>query len=148
MAPLAAAGFVLVAATSVFSVLAGIVIGAAVWAVRRGLVFGVLGMALVVVTAPLTLDASIRGAMSLGAAPMFLTFLTTFLTARSLRDRRMHPVWATLAGIGGGAAAGAAYLFLFGRMLPVHLTRAVVIALIADAGLLAWALRSPKRLLS
>ena len=124
MAPVAAAGFVLVAALLVNAALLGAVAGTLTFAVRLHPVWGgLLAVGGFLGETVLLGSYRLEPAAAHGLPLVALTFLASWVTARVLEVRaRWRHVWATLAGLGCALVIGALGLSLMGRYLglPPH----------------------------
>ena len=118
MAPVGAAGYVLIAAFAVSAVFLGAFGGAAAWAVRGSPVWGGVLVTGGLLALALLGSSRLTSAAVVGMPPLILTFLTSWLTARALERRagvRHH--WATLVGLACALLAGFVYLRLLGLAL-------------------------------
>jgi len=119
MAPVAAAGFVLVAALLVNAALVGAVAGTLTFAVRLHPVWGgLLAVGGFLGETVLLGSYRLEPAAAHGLPLVALTFLAAWLTGRFLEVRaHWRHVWATLAALGGALLAGMLGLSLIGRYL-------------------------------
>src|SRR3954447_25395146 len=133
MAPVGTAGYVMVAALAVQAVLFGAFGGAIAWAIRAGLLWGGLLTAASFLAAAVPLGFyRLEPAVLYGMPLMTLTFLTAWLSARSLETRAAwRRVWAALAGLAAAVVVG--FLWLLPSRLD--LWAPVWLALGADVGL-------------
>ena len=140
MAPVAAAGYVLIAALAVTAVMAGAVGGALAWAVRgRLLLYGLLTVAGYLAVTVLFDSYSIKGAVAF-IPLVVLPFLACWVIARALEARaRWRHAWATLVALGGALLLGFLCLLL-SRIYFVW--GPVLAALAADACLILYIYRT------
>ena len=144
MEPLAGGAFTAVAGVVTIAVLAGALIGAAVWRLRAALpLAGVCVVLYLLVTPPLARFASLPFAV-ISAPPLIMIFLVYYLTARHLGiRRRLRAGLATVAALVGALTAGFLYMLLYKRfLLEGRLAPPAWIAVGADAVLALFAIRS------
>ena len=141
MAPVAFGVLAMIAGMAAISVMVGVFIGVVFWRVKYGLAWGILCIVVYMLVAPGLCDARLTLFARLNAAPMFMTFLCSYLIARFLHARNRSALWATLAALGCGLVVGVMYMFLFRVFLWVSLWYPVLIALVADGCLTMLAIR-------
>jgi len=144
VAPVAYGVLAQIAGMAVISLFIGAILGAMVWKLKRGLLWGALGVVVYMVVAPPLCDAPPMKFVRLYAAPMILTFLGALLIARRLHARNASVLRAALAGFAGGLVLGLLYMLLFRALLWTDMWAPVWIALVADVGLVAAAVRQQK----
>lgn len=143
MAPVAFGALAWIAGMVVISVFTGAVIGAAVWRLKSGLIWGAACVAVYLLVAPKLCDAALVPFARLNASPLILTFLSSYLAARRLRARgRKSAVWVTVAGFGCGLAVALLYMILFRALFMTNPWRPVLIAFAADVCLVLLAIRT------
>ena len=121
MAPVGAAGYVLIAAFAVSAVFLGAFGGAAAWVVRGSAVWGGVIVTGGLLAMALLGSSRLTSAAVVGMPPLILTFLTSWLTARALeRHAGVRHHWAALAGLACALLAGFAYLRLLGVALSTR----------------------------
>ena len=134
MAPLAAAGYVSIAALAVEALIVGGLCGAIIWAVKVSVLWGGLLAAGGYLAAIVFLGAhSPEAAAVFGMPLMILTLLTSWLTARYAEAcARLRRTWATLVGLGSAFLLGFLCLLLFRLSVwaPVYVALAADVCLI------------------
>jgi hypothetical protein len=140
MAPLAAAGYVLVGAALFVATVVGAVSGAVAWAAKVRLEWiGLLAVAGYLAAAGPVLSIRLGAAFELGVPCLVLALLTSWLIARELEIRaRWRPIWAGLAAWACAMIVGFASVRLFGRDVPSF-------ALVADVFLILLAVLATRR---
>lgn len=134
MGPFAAGVSVMIATFVIVVILVGAGVGALSWWSERGLVRGGLASMGVCVLLALLLMGPFGLATPLlfGLPPLGCAFLITYLTARRLRARGLHPIWATGVALASVLVAGALYVLSFrlGLVLPTLLAAVVGLSLV------------------
>lgn len=134
MAPLAAAGYVSIAALAVEAVIVGAFCGAIVGAVKVRLLWaGPLAAGGYLAAIILLGSHSLEAVAVFGMPLMILTLLTSWLTARYFESRvRLRRTWATLVALGCALLLGFLCLLLFKLSMwaPVYAALAADICLI------------------
>ncbi len=134
MEPLAAAGYVMIAAAAVLAIGLGALAGAIAWLVRCSPVWpGLLAAGGYLVETVLLNSAAPGPSIVIGFPPLLMTLLISWLFAGTLGTRaRLGRPWAALAGSVCALVLGLLWSFSFrlGIWLPVSL------ALVADACLI------------
>ena len=121
------------------SVVVGVLIGALVGRLKRGIVWGSLLVAAYLLVAPPLNDTRLVPFLALNAPATILTFLSAYLATRHLRIRR---AWlAAMAGFGCGLVVAAAYMFLFRVLLMRDIWPLAWSALAADVVLVLLLIR-------
>src|SRR2546421_4937102 len=117
MAPVGAAGYMIVAVLFVQAVMFGAAGGAIAWAVRLGVLWGGLATTAAFLATTVLFGSYRFEPVALHGLPfVILTFTTSWLTARSLETRaRWRRIWAAPAGLGVALVVG----FLCLRLLQV-----------------------------
>ena len=143
MEPLAAAGYVMIAAAAVLAMLLGSLAGAIAWLSRCSLLWPGLLAAAGYLAETVFLESAAPGPSAvIGLPPMLMTMLISWLVAGTLERRAgLGRVWAALAGLGAALLLG----FLWGFSLRLGLWPAVSLALITDACLFLVILMRRKR---
>lgn len=133
MEPVAAAGYVIIAAHAVLGVLLGALAGAIVSALGRGLAWGGVAAAAIYLGEALLHSTRLAAAALIGLPPLILTLLTCWLAARWLQARlRWRRLWAVPAGCAAAVILGFLWMLLFRHSLEAPIT----VAIVADACLL------------
>jgi hypothetical protein len=139
--PVAAAGYVIIAAHAVLGVLLGALAGAIVSALGRGLAWGALAGAAIYLGEALLQSTRLAAAALIGLPPLILTLLACWLTARWLQARlKWRRLWAVPAACAAAVILGFLWMLLFRHSLEAPIT----VALVADACLLILLYRTSR----
>ena len=140
--PVAAAGYVIIAAHAVLGVLLGALAGAVVSALGRGLIWGGLAAALIYLGEALLHSTRLAAAALIGLPPLVLTLLACWLAARWLQARlKWRRLWAVPAASAAAVIVGFLWMLLFRHSVQLPIT----VAIVADLGLLGWIAYSRNR---
>ena len=115
MEPLAIAAYVWIASAALVGAMVGAFAGAIAWAVKGDpLWVGLLSAGGYLAGSDLLASYSLKMATVFGLPLLVLTFLISWLVARSLETlAKWRLIWATLAAMGCGLIAGFSWGFLF-----------------------------------
>ena len=142
MEPVAAAGYVIIAAHAVLGVLLGALAGAIVSALGRGLVSGGVAAGAIYLGEALLQSTRLVAAALIGLPPLVLTLLTGWIVARWLQARlNWRRLWAVPAAFAAAVILGFLWMLLFRHSVQLPIT----VAMVADVGLLGWMAYSRKR---
>ena len=142
MEPVAAAGYVVIAAHAVLGVLLGALAGAVVSALGRRIVWGGLAAAAIYLGEALIQSTRLAAAALIGLPPLVLTLLACWLVARWLQARhKWRRLWAVPAAFAAAVILGFLWMLLFRHSVQLPIT----VAMVADAILLGWMAYSRKR---
>ena len=142
MEPVAAAGYVIIAAHAVLGVLLGALAGAIVSALGRGLFWGGVAAAAIYLGEALLQSTRLAAAALIGLPPLFLTLFTCWILARWLQARlKWRRLWAVLAAFAAAVVVGFLWMLLFRHSVQLPIT----VAIVADLCLLAWMAYSRSR---
>ena len=142
MEPVAAAGYVIIAAHAVLGVLLGALAGAIVSALGRGLVWGGVAAAAIYLGEALLHSTRLAAAALIGLPPLVLTLLACWIVARWLQARpNWRRLWAVPAAFAAAVILGFLWMLLFRHSVQLPIT----VAMVADVGLLGWMAYSRNR---
>ena len=133
--PVAAAGYVIIAAHAVLGVLLGALAGAIVSALGRGLAWGGLAAAAIYLGEALLHSTRLAAAALIGLPPLVLTLLACWLAARWLQARlKWRRLWAVPAAFAAALILGFLWMLLFRHSVQLPVT----VAIVADLSVLGW----------
>ena len=139
--PVAAAGYVIIAAHAVLGVLLGALAGAIVSALGRGLVWGGVAAAAIYLGEALLHPTRLAAAALIGLPPLILTLLTCWIVARWLQARlKWRRLWAVPVAFAASVILGFLWMLLFRHSLEAPIT----VAIVADACLLILLYRTSR----
>lgn len=142
MEPVAAAGYVIIAAHAVLGVLLGALAGAIVSALGRGLIWAGVAAAAIYLGEALLHSTRLAAAALIGLPPLVLTLLTCWIVARWLQARpKWRRLWAVPAAFAAALILGFLWMLLFRHSVQLPIT----VAMVADVGLLGWMAYSRNR---
>ena len=142
MEPVAAAGYVIIAAHAVLGVLLGALAGAIVSALGRGLIWAGVAAAAIYLGEALLHSTRLAAAALIGLPPLVLTLLTCWIVARWLQARpKWRRLWAVPAAFASALILGFLWMLLFRHSVQLPIT----VAMVADVGLLGWMAYSRNR---
>jgi len=140
--PVAAAGYVIIAAHAVLGVLLGALAGAIVSALGRGLIWAGVAAAAIYLGEALLHSTRLAAAALIGLPPLVLTLLTCWIVARWLQARpKWRRLWAVPAAFAAALILGFLWMLLFRHSVQLPIT----VAMVADVGLLGWMAYSRNR---
>ena len=130
--PVAAAGYVIIAAHAVLGVLLGALAGAIVSALGRGLVWTGVAAGAIYLGEALLHSTRLFAAALIGLPPLILTLLTCWIVARRLQARlKWRRLWAVPAACAAALVVGFLWMLLFRHSVQLPIT----VAIVADLGL-------------
>ena len=133
--PVAAAGYVIIAAHAVLGVLLGALAGAIVSALGRGLAWGGVAAGAIYLGEALLHSTRLVAAALIGLPPLILTLLACWIVARRLQARlKWRRLWAVPAACAAALVVGFLWMLLFRHSVQLPIT----VAIVADVGLLGW----------
>ena len=142
MEPVAAAGYVIIAAHAVLGVLLGALAGAVVSALGRGLIWGAVAAGAIYLGEALFQSTRLAAAALIGLPPLILTLLACWIVARWLQARlKWRRLWAVPAAFAAAVILGFLWMLLFRHSVQLPIT----VAIVADVGLLGWMVYSRNR---
>ena len=140
--PVAAAGYVIIAAHAVLGVLLGALAGAIVSALGRGLIWAGVAAAAIYLGEALLHSTRLAAAALIGLPPLVLTLRTCWIVARWLQARpKWRRLWAVPAAFAAALILGFLWMLLFRHSVQLPIT----VAMVADVGLLGWMAYSRNR---
>ncbi len=123
----------------------GATIGAIVWRMKRGALWGLLAVFLLADFAAPIADVRIDSLMAISGPGGILTLLSALLGGRFARARGKRDLSATAAALLCGLIVGAVYMILFRVLMSATLWTPVWIAVAADVTLLWFVIWGRRR---